>query len=66
MAQSKCGSCGGTRFEMREASHVAGTELRWNFVQCADCGAVVGVVDFYSLSGILHHLQKIEKKLGIA
>lgn len=64
MAQSKCASCGAARFEIKELLHVAGTDLRWNALQCASCGAVVGGVDFYSLSAVMGRLEKIERALG--
>ncbi|CAH1053998.1 hypothetical protein [Paenibacillus pseudetheri] len=48
MAQSKCLGCGGTRFEMVENSPT-GSQYKLMFVQCASCGGVVGVMDYYNV-----------------
>ncbi len=64
MAQSKCGSCGKSRFEVREAPVMLGTDYKWFFVQCADCGVVVGVLDYFPLSSVIARLDSIEKRLG--
>ena len=64
MAQSKCPSCEGTRFEIKIQENVRGTDLKWPVFQCAGCGAVLGVADFYSNSAVIQRLKAIEKKLG--
>ena len=46
MAISKCPRCEGTRFEMKEAN-VKDSRFKLTFVQCAACGTVVGVMDYY-------------------
>ena len=46
MAQSKCPGCGATRFEMVHANNLEGAGRSVLFVQCAECGIVVGVLDF--------------------
>ncbi|APB77399.1 K(+)-transporting ATPase subunit C [Paenibacillus polymyxa] len=44
MALSKCVSCGGTFFELKETSPT-GSRFKFHFIQCSACGGVVGVVD---------------------
>ncbi len=43
MATSKCAKCDSTRFEMKEAK-ILRSNYPHSFVQCAQCGAVVGTV----------------------
>lgn len=42
MAKSKCPSCGGNEFEVADCTPV-NAKTAVTFVQCAGCGAVVGV-----------------------
>lgn len=44
MAESKCGSCGNGTFEAR-STKVRDLPTTSQFVQCAKCGVVVGVVE---------------------
>lgn len=50
MAQSRCIKCGGSKFEVVHANNLEGTTRAVLFVQCIDCGSVVGVLDFLNLS----------------
>jgi predicted nucleic-acid-binding Zn-ribbon protein len=60
MAISRCVSCKGTSFEISEAN-VSGTRFKLNFVQCALCGAVVGVTEFYNSGSIVKGIEaKVE------
>jgi len=61
MATSTCPKCDSTSFECVEAP-ITGLEFRHNFIQCAQCGAVVGVLDYYNLGNLL---RQIADKLGI-
>jgi Fe2+ or Zn2+ uptake regulation protein len=45
---------------MKEAEPT-GSKYKVMFVQCSSCGAVVGVVDYYNIPGLL---EKIAAKLG--
>jgi hypothetical protein len=49
MAQSRCIKCGGSKFEIVHANNLEGTTRAVLFVQCADCGSVVGVLDFLNV-----------------
>jgi len=49
MAESKCPSCRSTRFEVVHAPNVEGSKRAILFVQCAECGAVLGTLDFVNL-----------------
>ena len=52
MAISKCPRCEGTRFEMKEAN-VKDSRFKLTFVQCAACGTVVGVMDYYNMQNVI-------------
>ena len=45
MATSKCHACGSTHFEVVPAMTIPPLKSKPKFVQCSECGAVVGVVD---------------------
>ncbi len=62
MAMSTCVKCGGTRFELVEHSP-AMSKFKVNFIQCASCGGVVGVTDYWNTG---EQLNKVLRKLGIA
>ncbi|MCV2359645.1 hypothetical protein LNV08_11760 [Paucibacter sp. TC2R-5] len=61
MALSTCPKCPSHAFEMKEAEP-NGSKFKLMFVQCASCGAVVGVTDYFNTSSLL---DKIADKLGI-
>jgi len=44
MAASKCPSCGGNRFEGMN-KRIISIHYPITFIQCADCGCVVGVLN---------------------
>lgn len=50
MAQSRCLKCGGNKFEVVHANNLEGTTRAVLFVQCTECGSVVGVLDFLNVS----------------
>jgi hypothetical protein len=58
MATPTCVKCGGTQFEHKEVS-LKRPRLKLNFVHCADCGGVVGVVDH----GATEELREMRKTL---
>lgn len=62
MAVSKCPRCGKSQFEAVRQDHIRGSNQKMYFVQCAECGTVVGVTDFYDTAALL---EKIAKKVGI-
>jgi len=51
-----------SQFELVLQDHIRGANQPMYFVQCASCGTVVGVTDFYDTPALL---QKIAKKVGI-
>lgn len=61
MAQSTCIKCGSPSFEMKEAN-ISGSNYRHFFVQCANCGGVVGLTEAINTTYLLH---KIMDKLGV-
>lgn len=64
MAESTCVKCGSTSFEMVEANSIKGTDLKKKFIQCASCGGVVGVADFYNVQQLVLALgEKLGHKL---
>lgn len=62
MATSKCPKCDSTCFEMRENAP-SGSKYKLMFVQCAYCGAVVGVTDYFNIPSLL---EKIARHLGFS
>jgi len=60
MAQSTCIKCGSTTFEIveKEPNH---SNFKYFFVQCAKCGGVVGVQEFYNAGSILTKIAKALK-----
>lgn len=58
MAESKCSACGGSRFEVVHAHNLEGTKRAVLFVQCADCGAVVGALDFVNVGVQVNHIKE--------
>jgi len=68
MAQSSCAKCGSRSFETVEASP-RNAEGRVSFVQCAQCGTVVGVISEEDLRQMLLTLmawvRKLAAKVGV-
>lgn len=48
---------------MREVSP-SGSAYKLNFVQCASCGAVVGVLDWYNIGSMLEKQNKAIKAIA--
>jgi hypothetical protein len=44
--------------DLKTTSGTNGLELKLNFVQCASCGGVVGVTDFYNIGTLIRTLAK--------
>jgi len=61
MAQSKCPRCENTNFEMKYDSPLGAT-YQVSLVQCAQCGAVVGVTDRNDTAAVI---DPISRKLEI-
>jgi hypothetical protein len=57
MAKTTCGKCGGTTFENVIVSP-RGSNFKLSFVQCASCGAPIGVMDFLNIGSELQDLRK--------
>jgi hypothetical protein len=57
MAIPTCLRCGGLTFESKEASP-RNSNFRLTFIQCAACGGVVGVLDYYNIGELLHTLAR--------
>lgn len=68
MAEPICPRCGEHAFELVEGAPL-NSQLRVMFMQCAACGAVVGVMDSMNLGSLLLEqgrvLQRIARTLGI-
>lgn len=65
MAQSTCpnAQCKGHSFEIIEYEPIGG-KFKANFIQCASCGTVVGVQEFYNTGVLIHQLaQKLNIRL---
>lgn len=61
MAVSTCPKCDGTFFETKENSP-RGSNFKFTFVQCASCGAVVGVMDYFNIGQLI---QILAKRMGL-
>lgn len=59
MASSTCIRCGHQAFEMAESA-VGGLRFKRDFLQCAQCGGVVGVIEADNLNA---RLDAIEERL---
>ena len=57
MALSTCIKCGGSSFEMKEATP-RGSAFVLMFVQCSSCGGVIGVIDCDNIGQLIHNLAK--------
>lgn len=57
MATSKCASCGSFMFETKEVTP-SNSNFKLTFVQCAMCGGVVGVLDFFNIGQLIHDLAR--------
>ena len=57
MAVSKCVKCDGMFFELKEVTP-RDSEFKLNFVQCATCGAVVGVLEYNNVGALLDRLAR--------
>ncbi len=61
MATSNCVKCSSTSFEVVDSSpHNSNFKLQ--FVQCASCGSVVGVLEYFNIGALL---EKLAKKLNV-
>jgi hypothetical protein len=60
MALPTCVKCGQHRFELQEAEP-AQSNYKFFYLQCASCGGVAGVTDFYNVG---HLVKKQEKELA--
>jgi predicted nucleic-acid-binding Zn-ribbon protein len=58
---STCVKCGSTSFETKEASP-NGSNFKLIFVQCASCGGVVGVTEYFNIGA---KIEALAKKLGL-
>jgi len=61
MAIPTCIKCGGVLFEVQTVEPL-GSKYKLNFVQCASCGGVVGVIDYFNIGGML---QTLAQKLNV-
>ena len=68
MVPPTCPKCGNHSFELQEAAPL-NSENKFLFVQCAACGTVVGVQDYYNIGHLLHDqatlLKRIARSLGL-
>jgi predicted nucleic-acid-binding Zn-ribbon protein len=58
---STCVKCGNTSFEVKEVSP-NGSNFKLIFVQCASCGGVVGVTEYFNIGA---KIEALAKKLGL-
>jgi hypothetical protein len=58
MAVSTCISCASTQFEANTTT-VHGTKSQVIFIQCAQCGGVVGVMDYSKIGAALSRIATV-------
>jgi hypothetical protein len=58
-----CIKCGSNVFEI-EPYTPSGAAIKLNFVQCAECGGVIGVLDQYNIGAMLKLHGSAMKKLA--
>jgi uncharacterized Zn finger protein len=63
MAKSICPKCAHDQFELVESDSVKDSKFKIMFIQCQQCGTVVGNTDFYNIPSLL---EKIAQKLGFS
>ena len=63
MARSTCPKCENTTFEMVENSP-RNSQFKVMFIQCASCGAVIGVADYYNIGNQNVKTQEAIKKIA--
>lgn len=63
MLMSKCGHCGGFRWELHEESPT-GSIFKVNFIRCAACKVPIGVTDYYDTHSKVDRVEKLVKTLG--
>jgi hypothetical protein len=68
MAVSACPKCESPVFELKTVEP-KGSAYKLSFVQCASCGAVVGVMDYFNIGAKIEEqnqaLIKIAKALNV-
>jgi hypothetical protein len=57
MAQSKCGFCNNTSFELKETTPL-NSNFKMYFIQCNSCGHPVGTVDYRNTNVILDEVKQ--------
>lgn len=65
MAVSSCPKCGNFTFEMKVVEP-RDSNYKLNFVQCASCGAVVGVLDYFNIGAKIAKQDEALKKIARA
>ncbi len=56
MSQSKCARCDNTTFEMIENTP-EGSKFQLTFIQCVQCGTVIGVQSNENIPALLHFMK---------
>ena len=52
MATSKCPHCDNRTFELKEITP-RNSNYKYNVLQCASCGSVLGVTDYFNIGALL-------------
>jgi hypothetical protein len=58
MAVSICGRCENKTFEL-VTKEPKGSAIKINFIQCAACGSVLGMVDFFNVGTEVMRISKV-------
>lgn len=63
MPEPTCVKCGNTAFELVESSPL-GSNFKFLFLQCSNCGGVAGVLDYFNIGSLLTEQSKLLRKIA--
>ena len=67
LATSTCSKCSNTSFEVVTVDStnrmVSGTKFKYQFIQCASCGTVVGVLERHNITTQLNQIKELLAEL---
>jgi transcription elongation factor Elf1 len=65
MANSTCPKCNSHSFEVQVKQDIKGSQFPITFIQCSNCGCVVGTLDYYPLTFLIKKIDNVTKHLRI-
>lgn len=65
MPEPTCVKCGNNTFELVESSPL-GSNFKFLFLQCSNCGGVAGALDYLNIGSILTEQSNLLRKIAEA